>query len=158
RPPPEGPPLPTGADKAVEMSRTIQSHWISFGRPCLERTIEQALLCAERRRRAFDPVQSVLVHGDAHEYNTLVSPGATTGFKFIDADGAFAERAFDLAISMREWGSVMPAGDIVALGRHRCSLLATFAGVEHQPIWEWGLMQCVWNGLLLHRIGLAAPA
>jgi streptomycin 6-kinase len=100
----------------------------------------------------------VLVHGDAHVWNTLVSSGAATGFKFIDPDGAFAERAFDLAIPMREWGNVMPAGDVVQLGRHRCSLLAKLADVEHQPIWEWGLIQCVWNGLLLHQIGLDAPA
>ena len=85
-------------------------------------------------------------------------PGSPTGFKFIDPDGAFAEPAFDLAIPMREWGSVMPEGDVVRLGRDRCGLLAKFAGVEHQPIWEWGLIQLVWNGLLLHRIGVVEPA
>jgi streptomycin 6-kinase len=158
RTPPEGLSLPTGAEKAVEMSRSIEQHWISLGKPCPERTIERALSYAERRRRAFDPAQSVLVHGDAHEWNTLMSSGAAKGFKFVDPDGAFAERAFDLAIPMREWGTVMPAGDVVHLGRHRCSLLAQFTGVEHQPIWEWGLIQCVWNGLLLHRIGLDEPA
>ncbi|MBV8737371.1 MAG: phosphotransferase [Alphaproteobacteria bacterium] len=158
RPPPKGPSLPTGADKAVELSRAIESHWVSFGRPCLERTIELALSYAERRRRAFDPARSVLVHGDAHEWNTLMAPGSATGFKFVDPDGVFAERAFDLAIPMREWGNVMPEGDVVRRGRHRCNLSAKFAGVRHQPIWEWGLIQCVWNGLLLHRIGLDEPA
>jgi streptomycin 6-kinase len=157
-PPPEGTPLPTGADKAIELSRTIESNWLPLGRPCSERTIELALSYADRRRRAFDPARSVLVHGDAHEWNTLRASGSATGFKFVDPDGAFAERAFDLAIPMREWGNTMPENEEVRLGRRRCSLLAKFAGVEHQPIWEWGLIQCVWNGLLLHRIGLDQPA
>ena len=88
RTPPEGLSLPTGADKAVEMSRSIEQHWISLGKPCPDRTIERALSYAERRRRAFDPAQSVLVHGDAHEWNTLKSSSVATGFKFVDPDGA----------------------------------------------------------------------
>jgi hypothetical protein len=32
--------------------------------------------------------------------------------------------------------------------------LSQFAGVEHQPIWEWALIQCVSNGLSLQRMGL----
>lgn len=47
------------------------------------------------------------------------------------------KRVFDLAAPMRERGKVMPAGDVVQLGRHRRSLLTEFTGVEHQPIWEW---------------------
>jgi streptomycin 6-kinase len=156
--PPEGLPLATGADKAVELSRIIESHWSSLGRPCSERAIELALSYADRRRRAFDPVRSVVLHGDAHEWNTLRAPGSTTGFKFVDPDGALAERAFDLAIPMREWGNVIPEGDLEQLGRHRCSLLSEVTGVEHQPIWEWALIQCVSNGLLLRQIGLDDPA
>jgi streptomycin 6-kinase len=87
-----------------------------------------------------------------------VSWDSASGFKFIDPDGAFAERAFDLAIPLREWGDVMPPGDVVRRGRDRCSLLAELSGVEPQPIWEWGLIQCVWNGLSLQRIGLDGPA
>jgi streptomycin 6-kinase len=157
-PPPEGPPLATGADKAVELSRIIESNWDALGRPCSERTIELALAYADNRRRAFDPAQSVLAHGDAHEWNALRAPGSTVGFKFVDPDGAIAERAFDLGVPMREWGDVTPEGDIVQAGRHRCRLLSQFTGVEFQPIWEWGLIQCVSNGLLLLRIGLDRPA
>ena len=100
----------------------------------------------------------MVVHGDAHEWNALTASCSTTGFKFVDPDGAIAERAFDLAIPMREWGSVIPEGDLLLLGRHRCSLLAGFTGVEHQPIWEWALMQCVSNGLVLRQMRLDAPA
>jgi len=48
---------------------------------------------------------------------------------------------------------VIPKGDLLQLGRHRCNLLSQFTGVEHQPIWEWALIQCVSNGLSLRRIG-----
>ncbi len=113
---------------------------------------------AENRQRAFDPEQSVLAHWDAHEWNTLQAPGSPTGFKLIDPDGAFAERAFDLGVPMREWGDTIPEGDLVELGRRRCRLLSKFTGVEFQPVWEWGLIQCVSNGLALLRIGLAKPA
>ena len=118
----EGAPCPTGADKAIELAHTIRSLWDLLGRPCSERTIERALSYAERRGRAFNPELSVLAHGDAHQSNTLVAPDSPTSFKFVDPDGAFAERAFDLAIMMREWGNVMPMGDVVELGCHRCSL------------------------------------
>jgi streptomycin 6-kinase len=100
----------------------------------------------------------VLVHGDAHQWNTLSAPDSMTGFKFIDPDGVFAEHAFDLAIPMREWRGEMPDGDRLYLGRHRCRLLAGLTGVEQQAIWEWGVIQCVSNGLLLMQIGLDGPA
>nr|UXE44778.1 hypothetical protein Hi04_10k_c377_00007 [uncultured bacterium] len=150
--------LPTGADKAVELSHIIEAHWASLGRPCSERTFARALRYAEKRRRAFDPTLSVLAHGDAHASNTLSAPGTVTGFKFVDPDGAFAERAFDLAIYLREWGAALPAGDLVELGRRRCHLLGRGADVACQPVWEWGLIQCVANGLLLLRIGITKPA
>jgi len=155
---PKGQTFTTGAERATELAEIIGSSWNALGKPCSERTIDVALTYAERRRRAFDPAQSVLVHGDAHQWNTLSAPGSTTGFKFIDPDGAFAERAFDLAIPMREWGNVMPNGDPLHLGRDRCRLLAEFTGVEEQPIWEWSVIQCVSNGLLLNQIGFAEPA
>jgi streptomycin 6-kinase len=152
--PVEEPPFVTGAEKAVELAHIIESNWSALGKLCSERAIDLALSYAERRRRTFDPAQSVLVHGDAHQWNTLYAPGSATGFKFIDPDGANAERAFDLAISMREWGAVIPNGDILSLGRRRCRLLGELSGVEQKPIWEWGLIQCVSNGLLLREIGL----
>jgi streptomycin 6-kinase len=112
-----------------------------------------ALNFAERRRAAFDPAEAVLAHGDAHEWNTLSAPDSPTGFKFIDPDGAFAERAFDLAIPMREWSPVEVAkGDLPRRARHRCRLLSELTGVEPQSIWEWSLVQIVSNGLLLLQI------
>jgi streptomycin 6-kinase len=155
---PESLVLATGAEKAAELSQVIEAYWDSLGRPCSRFTMELALSYAERRKRAFDPELAVLAHGDAHEWNALAAPRSTTGFKFIDPDGAFAEPAFDLGVPMREWGNVMPESDPVQLGYRRCRLLSQCTGVEFQPIWEWGLLQCVSNGLLLLRIGLENPA
>jgi streptomycin 6-kinase len=154
----EGPPLVTGREKAEELAHMIESSWNVLGRPCSEQAIDAALLYAKRRRDAFDPAKSVIVHGDAHEWNTLVAPQSTTGFKFVDPDGAFAERAYDLAISMREWGTMIPDQDLLRFGRQRCDLLAKLTGVERRAIWEWGLIQCVSNGLLPRQIGLDRAA
>lgn len=154
---PDGPAFATGADRADEFLGAIQRLWPSLGRPCAPRTYEMALDFAARRKAAFDPVQSVLAHGDAHEWNTLAVPGHSDTFKLVDPDGAFAERAFDLAIPMREWPNGIPEDPLRRL-RGRCSLLARLAGVSPQPIWEWSLLQLVWNGLLLKDVGHEAPA
>jgi streptomycin 6-kinase len=157
-PAPEGCPFATGVDRAVELARSIESHWTPLARPCAARTVERALSFAEQRRRAFDPKRSVIVHGDAHAWNTLQAPGSATGFKFVDPDGALAEPAFDLAIPMREWGAMPRGGDLVELGRRRCGLLSRFTGSDFEPIWQWALIQCVSNGLSLRQNGLAGPA
>lgn len=155
-PQPAGPPFATGAEKAVELANIIETLWHALGKPCAPSTFDTALEFARRRRDAFDPANSVLVHGDAHEWNTLQA--ADGSFKLVDPDGAFAERAFDLAIPMREWGPVTPEGNLFALAGARCRLLAQLTGVDEQPIWEWSLLQCISNGLLLLKIGLDAPA
>jgi streptomycin 6-kinase len=154
---PAGPPFATGADRAGEFKGVIERLWPSLGRPCEGRTFEMALGFAERRRAAFDPARSVLAHGDAHEWNTLAVPGRAEEFKLVDPDGAFAERAFDLSIPMREWPNGVPEDPLQHL-RARCSLLARLTGVAPQPIWEWSLLQLVWNGLLLKEIGFERPA
>jgi streptomycin 6-kinase len=153
---PQGPAFATGAEKAVELSGIIETLWPALGKPGAQFTFDTALECARRRRDAFAAENSVLVHGDAHAWNTLQASDGS--FKLVDPDGAFAERAFDLAIPMREWGAVIPPGDLLALGSARCRLLSALTGVEEEPIWEWSLLQCLSNGLLLLKIGLDAPA
>ena len=72
--------------------------------------------------------------------------------------GVVAERAFDLAISMREWPEGLPPGNVRAAGEARLKLLSELSGVDARPIWEWSLVQLVWNGLLLAQIGQTASA
>lgn len=155
---PEGPAFATGAERAREFGGVVAANWALLGKPCPERTFDATLAAARRRELAFDPVHSVLAHGDAHKWNTLQAHGSATGFKFVDPDGAFAERAFDLAIPMREWGAAMPAGDLLALARRRCDLLAGFTGVARAAIWDWSLIQLVWNSFQLLQVGLDDPA
>ena len=150
--------LPTGREKAIEMARSIQLNWESLGRPMSERALGTARRYAQRRIDSFDSAKLVLCHGDPHQWNALRVAGSDVEFKFVDPDGVYAEKAFDLAIPMREWGSTLPAGDLLEMGRRRCLLLAEVSGVGAQPIWEWAVLQCAWNGLELLRIGLTPPA
>lgn len=151
-------PFATGAEKSDELAAVIRRHWQALGRPFGEKTYECGLTLAARRRAAFDPAQSVFAHGDAHAWNTLQAAESATGFKFVDPDGAFAERAFDLAIPMREWGAVLPDGDLLALAQARSRSLVQLSGVAALPLWEWSLLQLLSNGLLQLSVGLAAPA
>jgi len=107
---------------------------------------------AERRAAAFDPDVRVLVHGDAHDHNTLQVPG-TAAFKFVDPDGLNAEPACDLAVPMREWSAELLAGDPLELGLVPCVRLSELTGVEAQAIWEWGAMERLSTGLLATKLG-----
>ena len=144
------PRLLSGADKAQRLAAFIAATWEEVDRPCSERVVAQALSYADARGAAFDPKSSVLVHGDAQSSNTL---SAGTGFKFVDPDGLFAERAYDLAIPMREWSRELLDGDALRLGRERCAYLSRLTGVAERPIWEWGFVERVSTGLFAIQVG-----
>lgn len=144
--------LMTGAEKARWLSDFIAQTWEALDRPCSERAVAQGLAYAERRAAAFDPDACVLVHGDAHDHNTLQVPG-TDLFKFVDPDGLAAEPACDLAVPMREWSAELLAGDPLDLGLARCAQLSALTGVEAGAIWEWGVMERLSTGLLAAKLG-----
>ena len=151
RTPPPGLELVTGAQKAAGMAAYIETVWNKLGRPCSDRTYDTALRFLAERRAAFDPTTAVMAHGDAHAWNTLQDPKAD-GFKLVDPDGLFIERAHDLSISMREW-SVELEPDPVIKGRERCALLSSLTGVDHAAIWQWGTIERLVNGLSYLEIG-----
>lgn len=152
---PEGVRLPTGAEKARSLAELIERTWREQGRPCPERVIETALHYAEIRRRSFDPASAVLSHGDGHPWNTLRVPGDPAGrYKFVDPDGLFVERAYDLGILMREWTSELLLGDPRVLGGRRCRWLAARTGVDPEAIWQWGFMESTSTGLHCMQVGL----
>jgi len=152
---PKGLEIMSGAEKASSLAAFIEAAWSALGKPCSESSVDKALSFAEVRRRAFDPQNAVLAHGDAHAWNTLLVPrGDPRRFKFVDPDGLFIERAYDLGISMREWPSEFLAGDPLELGRQRCHQLARLTGVDLEPIWQWGFIESLSNGLLLKQKGL----
>jgi streptomycin 6-kinase len=119
-----------------------------------------ALAFAAARRAAFAPHTAVLAHGDAHAGNLLLASaeGEPRRYKFVDPEGLFIERAYDLAIPMREWGTELLEGNPLALGHRRCALLARLTGVEPEAIWQWGFIERVSTGLHLRELGWEAES
>lgn len=140
--------LMTGADKAQAQADYIVQQWEALDRPCPRQIVDRALAFASERKAAHDPSNSYLIHGDAHIWNTLRAPNSPTGYKFVDPDGLFGERAIDLAISLREWREELLAGDTLSLGLERCELLSGLAQVDSDSIWQWGFIEHVSCGLL----------
>lgn len=145
--------LMTGAEKAQTQAEYIVQQWQVLGRPCPQQIVDQALAFASEREAAYDPSDSYLVHGDAHIWNTLEAPDSPTGYKFVDPDGLFGERAIDLAISLREWREELLAGDTLLIGLERCELLSSSAKVDSDSIWQWGFIEHVSCGLLDLNLG-----
>jgi streptomycin 6-kinase len=138
--------LPTGADKAREYSDLLPLLWEETGRACSVATVEDALACMERRRRAHDDRYAVLVHGDVHDLNALQAADRT--FKLVDPSGLRAERACDLGTIIR--CNPDTGDDLYA----RANRLAARTGVDATAIWEWGTIHRVIGGLYSRQIGL----
>jgi streptomycin 6-kinase len=147
RPLPPEASLRTGAEKAEWLARHIISTWEQMGRPCERAVIDRALACCESRGAAYDPDRSVLVHGDAHGWNTCASSAGDGTFKLVDPEGLRSEPAHDLAVPMREYNEPLLAGDEARLVRERAELLAERCDVGPQAVWEWGYVERVSTGL-----------
>ena len=143
--------LPTGAAKAELMAGHIAAAWAELDRPCSERAIAHALACTRTRAAAHDDERAVLVHGDVHQWNALAAPH---GFKLVDPDGLLAEAEYDLGVLLREDPLELMTGD----PRERARWLAARTGLDATAIWEWGVAERVYTGLILTRIGLQPVA
>lgn len=137
--------LPTGVDKANCLASSIVSTWTELGEPCNRHVIERAIGYCDRRAAAFDPDNAVLVHGDAHGWNTLAVGDGT--FKFVDIEGLVSEPAHDLSVVMREYNEPLLAGDTARLSRDRAEMLADWCDVDPGAVWEWGFIERVSTGL-----------
>ena len=142
--------LPTGADMARRQAAEIAELWDRYDRPCSEGAIEAALACAARRAADHDDERAVLVHGDVHQWNALQTLDGS-GYKLIDPDGLVAEPEFDMGVLMREDLDELVAGG----ARARAAHLAAATGLDAERIWEWGVIQRAWNGLLSLDTGMA---
>jgi streptomycin 6-kinase len=140
--------LPTGAQKGRLLIDFITRLWEELDRPCSQRAVEYALVCAEQRIAAHDDERAVLVHGDIHQWNALQSEG---GFKLVDPDGLLAAAEYDLGVLMREDPLDLLTGD----PKRRSRWLAKRCGLDATAIWEWGAVERVSTGLLLSQVGLA---
>jgi streptomycin 6-kinase len=147
----------TGAEKARWLCNFIGNKWQELDQPCSQQTIEQAQVFARQREDAHSADNAVLVHGDAHSFNTLsvMNHGESNHglYKFVDPDGLFAERACDLAVPMRGWNRELLAGNTFTLARERCELLSELTDVDDSAIWQWGFIERVSTGLVLNELG-----
>lgn len=123
RPVPENCELPTGAEKAARLAHHIATALDDLGRPCRRDVIDRAIDYCDARAAAFDPKDAVLVHGDAHGWNTLDAGEGT--YKFVDPEGLRSEPAHDLSVAMREYNQPLLAGDTARLVRERAERVST---------------------------------
>lgn len=145
RPAPDVDRLPTGADKAAWLSNYITSTWSDLDRPCNRGVIDRAVAYCDDRAAAYDASTAIVVHGDAHGWNTLSANGGR--FKFVDPEGLRSERAHDLGVLMREYNEPLLAGDTARLVRERAELLAGACALDPDPVWKWGFIERVSTGL-----------
>lgn len=145
--------LPTGKDIAEWLGEFIADLWKILDKPCSKLALDTAMSFTKERAAVFNCKTAVLVHGDAHNGNTLQDLAAKQlSFKFIDPDGIIAEPAYDLGVLMREWVEELGA-DPVRLGNERCKYLSHLTGVDTDTIWRWGFIQSMSTGLFLMKVG-----
>lgn len=137
--------LPTGSEKAAWLARSITTSWEELGRPCDLEVIDRAVAYCDKRATAFDPARAVLVHGDAHGWNTLEAGHGS--YKFVDPEGLRSEPEHDLSAAMREYNDPLLAGDTARLVRERAQMLASQCGADLHAVWEWGFIERVSTGL-----------
>jgi streptomycin 6-kinase len=137
--------LPTGADKAAWLADYITRSWDELGKPCPRAVIDRAVGLCEQRAAAFDPAGAVLVHGDAHGWNTLEAGDGI--YKFVDPEGLWSSREHDLSVPMREYNEPLVAGDTSRLVRARAERLAALADADPDAVWSWGYIERVSTGL-----------
>lgn len=123
------------------MIGTLAERW----RPCSRAVIDRALALCEKRAAAFDVTRAVLVHGDAHGWNTL--DAGSGSFKFVDPEGLRSEPEHDLSVAMREYNRPLLTGDTARLVRQRAEQLATRCEVDAEAVWDWGFIERVSTGL-----------
>lgn len=148
-----------GRAKAEWLSAFITKMWNELDHPCHRAVIDRAVELCGRRAALFDPGAAVLVHGDAHGWNTLLATPDTGDepasrpnelarrHKFVDPEGLASEPAHDLAVPMREYNEPLLAGDTPTLVRARAVALGEACRVDPDAIWEWGFIERVSTGL-----------
>ena len=151
--------LPTGGagllpgEESIAWFREyLAERWESLGHPCPREVLERAFGYLRAREAALAPGSFVLVHGDPHGGNALRTLEGD-GYKLIDPDGLWYEKAYDLGVLLREWREDY-APDPVQKGKERCAYLHQLTGVGKEAIFQWGFLQCVSTGLLywdIHR-------
>lgn len=157
-----------GAKKADWLYHHIQHTPTKVAGYVEKALIHTALDHIDLRRSQWREDAFVLVHGDAHEHNTLAirqAKGQTepqiepqtepTRYKLVDPDGLFFEPAYDLGILLRNWIDAyriaQPAGALT----ERATWLAQQTQVSPQAMVSWGFVEIVSTGIHLLELGYA---
>ena len=143
--------LPSGRESVEWFRGFIRETWEKLNHPCSSNVMEWAFSYLQSREDSLNPAEFVLLHGDAHGGNTLETLSGD-GYKLIDPDGIFYEKAYDLGVLMREWVQEYEQSPLEK-GKQRCRYLHRLTGVPEQAIWEWGYLQTVSTAFVLLQIG-----
>lgn len=148
--------LPTGAAKAQWLANFVARDWEVLGRPCSQAAVAVAISYAAERAAAFDPDRAVLIHGDGHAWNLLLSPDSADGgtsFRLVDPEGLRSEPEHDLGVALRDRNEELLAADTAMAAIQRCQQAARLTGISGEAIWQWAFIERVSTGLFLLRLG-----
>ena len=148
--------LVDGANKADWLYHHIQHTPSKIAGHVEQALIHRALDHINLRRSQWRQDAFVLVHGDAHEHNTLAE-GSTeqASYKLIDPDGLFFEAAYDLGILLRNWIDAYQIAEPATALTQRATWLAEQTQVSRQAIVSWGFVEIVSTGIHLLELGFA---
>ena len=146
RPLPDAGGLRSGPAQAAWLRDYITATWAELGEPCPAAVVDRARHYCDERAASFDDSTAVLVHGDAHGWNTLRADG-TGAFTLVDPEGLWSEPEHDLGVLLREYNGPLLAGDTAALVRARAARLAMACDADAERIWQWGYIERVSTGL-----------
>ena len=148
--------LVDGANKADWLYHHIQHTPSKIAGHVEQALIHRALDHIDLRRSQWRQDAFVLVHGDAHEHNTLAD-GSTeqASYKLIDPDGLFFEAAYDLGILLRNWIDAYQIAKPATALTQRATWLAEQTQVSRQAIVSWGFVEIVSTGIHLLELGFA---
>ena len=148
--------LVDGANKADWLYHHIQHKPSKIAGHVEKALIHRALDHIDLRRSQWRQDAFVLVHGDAHEHNTLAD-GSTeqASYKLIDPDGLFFEAAYDLGILLRNWIDAYQIAEPATALTQRATWLAEQTQVSRQAIVSWGFVEIVSTGIHLLELGFA---
>ena len=148
--------LVDGANKADWLYHHIQHTPSKIAGHVEKALIHRALDHIDLRRSQWRQDAFVLVHGDAHEHNTLAeSSTEQANYKLIDPDGLFFEAAYDLGILLRNWIDAYRTAEPAPALTQRAAWLAEQTQVSRQAIISWGFVEIVSTGIHLLELGYA---
>lgn len=144
-------PLVSGEESLSWFKDYLLNMWEKLDYPCSFQVIRYAWQCLMRREEKLNSDSWVLLHGDAHGMNALLTTDKTT-CRLIDPEGLFYEKAYDLGVLMREWINDYKISPVEAR-EWRANYLSQLMKVDKNAILDWGFVQTVSTAFVFYQIG-----